>query len=122
MISEAVLNWLAGPDTGASSKSIVVVMERDVALLAMLGRCLDYPRDPSDLGRCIRLLEIEPSYRARIREMSIAGPEWAQIAAHWDQLEALYHNEFPSGTAPRCYEMMQGLIKKGKRDDLTRSA
>ena len=105
-----VLMWLGGPDTGQSSKAIVSWMERDVTLAATMGNRLEYPRDPADLGRCIRLMDIEPSYRARIREMADASPQWAALVFHWNELEALYREELPSGKAPKCYDLMQSLL------------
>lgn len=119
-INENVLNWLASSDTGASSRSIVAWMERDKTVLAMNGNYLSHPWDPADLGRCIRLLDIEPSYRERIGEMAGASPVWARLVARWGDLERLYHEAEPSGQARECYDLMQELIRA--RDERQRSA
>lgn len=109
-MNDNVLAWLAGRDTGLSSRSIVAVMERDLTVLAMNGNRIEYPRDPSDLGRCIRLLDIEPSYRNRLGQMSHYGVQWAALGSHWDELEALYRAEEPSGRAPKCGARMIELL------------
>src|SRR5688572_24935346 len=97
----SVQQWLlSGRDTGTSSKAIVAFME---------GQPIDptsYPRDPSDLGRCIRLLEIAPEYRPLLKSMRVVSPEWARLVERWDELEALYRKEEPFGTAPQCYDLM----------------
>ena len=110
-INGNVLAWLAGHDTGRSSLAIVAWMEHDPALTAMHGGRLDYPHDPADLGRCLRLLDIEPDYRARIGEMASVSPQWARLVCRWNELEALYHEAEPNGRARKCYELIQELIK-----------
>lgn len=66
------------------------------------------PADPDDFGRCYRLLNAPwaAEWRARIGEMA-HYPGWAGLVARWDELEALYREERPTGTAPRLYEAMQ---------------
>src|SRR3972149_8048417 len=101
-IPQPVLDWLHGIDTGISSKAIVSIME-NVPVELVNGRWgYGDPLDPADLGRCIRLLEIMPDYRARLPEMSAVSPQWAALVNHWDELAALYHEEWPAGRAPRC--------------------
>lgn len=109
-LSLKLLNWLASDDTGLSSRTILAWME--TGMLADV--CLDYPLDPADLGRCIRLLDLEPTYRARITDMAGAGPEWARLVSRWADLEALYREEAPSGRAPRCYALMRELIDEAR--------
>ncbi len=110
-LSLKILDWLAGADTGKSSRAIVAWLERDLTVSAMIGNIFAYPCDPADLGRCIRLLDIEPAYRSRILEMSAISPQWARLAANWDALEKQYARELPSGHARRCYDMMRALIE-----------
>lgn len=112
-----VLAWLAGGDTGLSSRSIVAVMERNPVVHATNGNRVEYPRDPDDLGRCIWLLDLEPSYRTRLREMSAYGWQWAVLVEHWNELETLYREEEPSGRAPKCGARMMELLypKEGNK-------
>lgn len=111
-LKESLYEWLAGRDTGLSSRAILAWMERDLTVASMNGNRFPYPEDPDDLGRCIRLLNIEPAYRERIAEMAAISPQWARLVDHWDELEKLYYDEVPNhrGLAPRCYARMRELI------------
>lgn len=108
-----LMNWLSSGDTGASSLALLAHMERDLVLTAMLRFGFAHPLDPSDLGRCIRLMDIEPSYRTRIGEMAAVSPQWAVLASHWSELETLYRSEVPEhkGRAPKTYARMWKLLK-----------
>jgi hypothetical protein len=99
--------WLAGGDTGISSKTIWSVMT---------GRAFDdarwhpsIPHDPSDFGRCHRLLEQFPTWRERLGEVAAQHRSWTKLVEAWDELTALYVEEFPSGRAPKLYARMQEL-------------
>lgn len=56
------------------------------------------------------MLEAIPEWRGRIHEAADLSPQWAVLLEHWDELEALYREEEPSGIAPRCYARMKELI------------
>lgn len=71
----------------------------------------NHPHDPSDLGRCIRFLDAVPEARSRLADMAACGPVWAALIGAWDELEAIYREELPSGKAPRCAARMEELIK-----------
>lgn len=109
-MNQAIRDWLNGIDTGISSRTIVAVMEHEPLVLAQdFGA--GYPLDPADLGRCIRLLDIEPMYRRHLSLMATVGKEWARLVLAWDELEALYREELPTGRAPKCYDRMQEVLK-----------
>ena len=98
--------WLRGPDTGLSSKTIWRFM-----MGVKYGDRDSYPYDPADFGRCYRLLKAFPEWRARIGEMAtVAG--WRLLVEHWDELERLYEEEFPSGRAPKLYARMRELERR----------
>jgi hypothetical protein len=104
------LAWLGAGETGLSSETMCLYFISGKAperLHGFHGPCS--PHDPSDLGRCIRLLAIVPEWRQRLPELAALSPEWAGLVSGWDELEALYLAELPSGTAPRCYARMQEL-------------
>lgn len=83
---EGVITWMAGRDTGLSSIAIAEHMAT--------GRCDgSYPHDPSDLGRCLRLLERFPDWKPRISEMGKYGKVWRAYAARWDDLQAAMSGE-----------------------------
>lgn len=103
--------WAAGRDTGISS---LAIMDH------MTGGMPDWdswPRDPADLGRCLRLLARIPGWRSRIGEMGQVSGVWAALAREWDALEVSMRDESHSGYAPRTYEMMKRLEDAGLRAD-----
>lgn len=108
--------WLTGGDTGISSKTIWFVM---------MGRentepywYPSPPKDPSDFGRCHRLLTVMPSWRARLPEVAAKHPEWSGLVEHWDELTTLYEDELVNGKknkrgermATKTYNRMKQLL------------
>lgn len=69
-----------------------------------------YPHDPSDFNRCLGLLDACPELRERLPEMADTGPEWAALVANWDELEALFLEEAPTGLCPRLYARMKEVM------------
>lgn len=107
---ERLMHWLNGIDSGISSRTIAATLEREPLILQ--GRA-GHPHDPSDLWRCMNLLDLIPEYRARLDEMRFVSPVWAQLVDHWDELEALWHAATPDGMVRACYDRMQELIRAG---------
>jgi hypothetical protein len=97
--------WIRNWDTGTSSMTIWHVMMG----LPNTGRD-DVPHDPADFGRCHRLLEAFPAWRARLDEMR-AKPRWTPFVDAWPELEQLYVDELKNkdGRAPKLYALMQKL-------------
>ena len=100
--------WMAGGDTGISSETIWFVM---------MGRkpTKQYfypspPSDPSDFGRCYRLLALMPSWRPRLPEVAAKYPEWKGLVEHWDELTTLWNEESPTGKCPKLYDRMKELL------------
>lgn len=84
---QRAIAWLLSEDTGTSSTSI---------LAHMLGEHyedVDAPHDPSDLGRCVRLLALFPAWVPRMGEMAKYGPAWAGLVEDWQKIVDLYHAE-----------------------------
>lgn len=103
--------WFA-TDSGLSSKTIASV------LVPELRRCLpegDFrtPADPSDFGRCYRLLKIIPKGRERLGEVAAKFPEWSGLVKNWGELTDLYEEELPSGEAPKLYARIKQLTGTG---------
>jgi hypothetical protein len=117
-IERKVIRWLLSGDTGVSSTALCAHMigekpEED-----------DYspPSDPSDLGRCLRLLEILPEWKARVPEMAVHGPGWAGLVEQWDTIVNLYYNEGgvpidQRERSPETYKAMKLAIAHGYRND-----
>ena len=111
-------NWLLSGDTGTSSKTIFSVMT------GMTGRELfdrdipDIPYDPSDFGRCHRLLKRFPEYRARLPEVAAKYPEWEPFVREWDRMTALYVRDEPTGKNDELYDLMQKLVDEARKVNL----
>lgn len=118
-MNRAAIAWVTGGDTGVSSKAIWAVM-MGVDPDPMWG--WNYPHDPDDLGRCLRLLACVPEWRLRIDEMAAVSPPWAALVEHWDELEALWREEGDGSLSPpigtrmnRLYERMQHLTDNARK-------
>jgi len=104
---QAAFRWLNGNDTGMSSQAICSHM--------ITGECTgSYPYDPSDLGRCLRLLEKFPLWRLRLPEMAAYGPVWAIYVDRWDELHSMMADEVgidwsKGHRAPQTYAFMKEL-------------
>ena len=90
-------------DTGISSETIWSVMRNRAV------RHYGTPKDPQDLGRCLRLLDVAPGWRERLGEVAMRFPEWKPLVDNWTLLETLYRAEAPTGYAPRCAALMRKL-------------
>lgn len=102
---QKVIEWLAGGDTGLSSKHMAAVAS------GVKGNG-NYPLDPSDLGRCIRLLGQVPEIRGAFPAIAASGPKWAVVIAHWDELVAMLTDEAQGRkyfNAPKTYDRMKAL-------------
>jgi hypothetical protein len=97
--------WLMSCDCGASS----MVLWRHMTGRSNLPLWVPSPQDPTDFGRCYRLLARFPEWRIRIGEMSRYGSDWAALSAAWDELEALYREEASPDAPPRLYARMREL-------------
>lgn len=103
---ERATRWLHGHDTGLSSKAIFHFMT-----LGVKGGFT--PSDPSDLGRCLRLLKRFPEWRERMPEMANCSQRWADLMPYWDLLEKSLFSEVADleteGRAPETYRMMKAI-------------
>lgn len=93
--------WLRSVDVGTSSMTIGFVLLGAEGLL----RDPSTPRDTSDVGRCIRLLDLAAKngcdWRGRLHEVAVAVPEWAPLVARWAEIEAAYHADVVAQNAAR---------------------
>ncbi|HCD1107773.1 hypothetical protein [Morganella morganii] len=80
--------WMSSDDTGLSSLYMASVLS-DGGFTAEFA----FPWDPSDFGRCIRLIEAVPEMAGFISKMQSHGPEWTAIVANWEEWKKLYHDE-----------------------------
>lgn len=98
--------WADGRDTGTSSLTIYAAMTG-------MSNPHEYhapPRDPSDFGRCYRLLKLFPSWRERLDSVSAICPEFKPFIENWDKLTQMYEDELAKKIAPgTMYDFMQTL-------------
>lgn len=103
------MDWLTrSRDTGISSQAIMAKM------LGGKPEAGSYPSDPADLGRCLRLLERIPEWKARIGEMATVGFVWAALVARWDELRQSMEGEVGidwsrGKKAPKTYDLMKKI-------------
>jgi hypothetical protein len=107
-IEKRALIWISREDKGISSETIWVVM--------MLGEdakqsWCSVPWDPSDFGRCHRLLEYIPEWRERLHEVAELFPAWGPLVAHWDEMTRLYLRDEPTGESRELYNLMKMLTR-----------
>lgn len=100
-IEKRALTWAIGRDTGASSKAILAVMTGNNP-----DSRYSYPSDGSDLGRCLRLLDLIPEWKPRMHEMRAICPQWAALVDHWDELAAMH-----AANHPRLYDRMKAILR-----------
>lgn len=103
------IDWLLSGDTGTSSKTICAVMTG-----SKMGVSPDLPYDPSDFGRCYRLLALFPEWRNRLPEVAEQFPIWRPMVEAWSELTALYEEESNGSYAPKLYKRMRELIEDGR--------
>lgn len=97
--------WLKCDHTGVSSEFMAGVLS------GRFMRTPGHPHDPDDFSRCIGLLDACPELRANLSRLMDHGPEWSALVACWDELESLFREERPSGSAPKLMARMSELLK-----------
>jgi len=97
-----------GYECRCSTKWTGVAPAYGLSAYAILHGGHDYPRDPADLCRC---LKVSPSAPEHMRGRS---PEWAALVDHWDELAALMKGEHPSGSGPKTFARMRELFTEAR--------
>lgn len=119
--ADKLARWLASGDTGISSETIALRMCGIPS-----GRtpvALSHPRDADDFGRCWRLLEFYPDWRARFANvMRPASPSWAALVERWDEIAAAYWRDaaIPANQRRETYQLMRSIL--GPVEDAQRQA
>lgn len=105
-----LIAWIRNGDRSLSSEVIVDRLARHpIALASQASR---HPYDPSDLRRCILLLDAVPTLRPLLPHMAEVSAEWAAIIARWDELETSLRREMASGYyAPDTYALMKSVLE-----------
>lgn len=104
--------WVQSDDTGMSSRYMAYALSGNAWLMRWGTPEFAYPRDPDDLGRCIRLIRAVPELAERVHLMAQSdhGKEWFAVAANWSRWVAMYDDENDDGTL--LSEEMQAAYAK----------
>ena len=97
--------WIVSGDTGTSSEAIWSFMMG----VTPQRRGFSTPADPSDFGRCYRLLEKFPHWRPRMIDMALEHKQWAGLVDVWEECERLYLRDLPTGKSSELYNLMKKL-------------
>lgn len=105
-----VLRWQANGNIGVSSAtmaSIALGLKRNI-----YGSYFDAPSDPSDLKRCMLLVEEIPEIKDAFPAIAKECKEFALIIKEWDSLISLLKKEISldTGRAPETYKRMKELL------------
>lgn len=100
---QAVAEWLVSRDTGISSETMAAI-----ALGAKNG-LFEAPHDPSDFGRCYRLVQKVPAIRGVFGKIGEAVPVFAGILREWDDLTRIYERDLQSGWSEDLYRRIKEL-------------
>lgn len=97
--------WRNGRDTGTSSLTIWSVV---TGFPSPHGH-YDVPYDPSDFGRCYRLLALFPDWLSKLPKVAAKYPQWEPFVCEWSTLTAMYEKALSSKDGGEMYQFMQKL-------------
>lgn len=92
-ISKGAYQWMRSGDRGLSSNFMFECATGVPMNEGHWGGRPHYPHDPSDLLRCIRLVDAAPEVRDAFPKIAKSHPVWARLIEHWDELVALLQSE-----------------------------
>ncbi|MEN7527943.1 hypothetical protein [Cupriavidus sp. DL-D2] len=96
-------NWLRSHDTGVSSETMLAIF------LGATKGDFDAPHDPSDFGRCLRLMKAVPEIRDAFPRIAKKVPQFAGILREWDALAKIYRRDKPTGRSDELYRRIKEL-------------
>lgn len=107
-MKDKILDWFAHGERGISSEAMACAVGgmKPNDFWARFG---NHPSDPDDLKRCIKFLDAVPEARQHLGEVAKLSKTWAKLIEHWDELEAMFREEFPTGKTPKLYQRMKNL-------------
>ena len=105
-------NVLWGEDMGISAATIIAALGstepiREAAKTYLGKFGAGTPSDSGDFGRCHRLLEQFPDWKARLPEVGKAFPrtDWDKLASKWNSID----KQFEAGKHEKVYESLKEL-------------
>jgi hypothetical protein len=110
-MSDAILEWLGGRDTGLSSMAIALTA------LGKMPKNPSYPHDGGDFGRCYRLIKAAPGAVLALEVLARdGGPVWAALVRRWAEIEVAYLHDIEHPKTYRCFELMQSIIRPAEKN------
>lgn len=107
-MKDDVLKWFVQGETGVSSKALAAAV-CDLAPDETWAKFGNHPADPDDFKRCVKFLDAVPEARQHLHKVAALSDVWARLVEHWDELEALFREEWPTKSVPKLYERMKQL-------------
>jgi hypothetical protein len=114
VIPAEAMHWQRRGEHGISSNAIFSKLT-GFPLTGTFG--FGYPHDPDDLRRCRLLLDAVPEFAARLGEMAMCGPEWAELVVVWPVLCETMDAEiekYDGAKCPMTYRLMRNAIEAGQ--------
>ena len=106
----AIGTWMLSGETGISSETMLgIALGGKKPSKSNWSARLDAPHDPSDFGRCYRLVQIAPSIREDFDRIGKMVPQFAGILREWDALCAIYERDLLSGKSDELYKKIKQL-------------
>ena len=107
------IRWISEGEVGTSSRTIWTAMMGGASGPRACGFEYDTPKDPDDFRRCLLLLQLFPEWRHRLSEVAQIFPKYKPMVDRWNEMEALWREESPSGKCPKLYDLMKQLNDEG---------
>lgn len=109
---DKVISWSLSSKVGLSSAFIVKY------LMGIDCREVNYPYDPSDLNRCLNLLDTVPELKESfLAHMGDASPEWNGLMKNWELLEkTLVREKATKDSAPETYNLMKDILATARKN------
>ncbi len=79
------------------------------------GFSIHHPSDPSDFGRCWKLLETVPEWKKELYKLKSLSPIWSNLVDNWDKLNEYYEKMREKKGDNGMYEFMRSLIENKKK-------
>lgn len=107
-MKDKILEWFATGERGISSEAMACAVA-DIKPNDLHARFGNHPSDPDDFERCVKFLAAVPEARLHMGKVAKLSTVWARMVEHWEELEALFTEEYPTNSAPKLYERMKQL-------------
>lgn len=99
-------NWILHGNTGISSETMAAIA---LGATNASGYRADAPHDPSDFGRCYKLVQAVPEIREHFPRIAKKVKQFAGILREWDDLVRIYERDKPKGESDELYKRIREL-------------